>query len=178
MTWMASNPVNCINPTFLDHLDHTLAVLERDNATRPSPVVFASASGMQCGRWRSIVLDHGRASLMAAHLALLWLTERTFCAGLDLKAVLAMSREELTHFIDRYEHVSSIGCLYIHLTTWCSLNQSYLRLLTLACPTVAAVNGHAIAGGALVALSADYRVSASSSTPLIYLLFVLLRARC
>jgi K+-transporting ATPase c subunit len=44
---MASNPVNCINPRFLDQLDATLGQLERENATScPSPVVFASASGL------------------------------------------------------------------------------------------------------------------------------------
>jgi len=43
---MASNPVNCINPAFLDQLDATLERLEGENASsQPSPVVFASASG-------------------------------------------------------------------------------------------------------------------------------------
>ena len=32
------------------------------------------------------------------------------------------------------------------------------RFLVLACPTVAALNGHAFAGGAFMALSCDYRV--------------------
>lgn len=42
---MASNAVNCINPAFLDHLNSTLDVLERENASHPTPVVFTSASG-------------------------------------------------------------------------------------------------------------------------------------
>jgi hypothetical protein len=33
---------------------------------------------------------------------MLFPTEKTYCAGLDLKTVLAMSRDELTHFIDRF----------------------------------------------------------------------------
>lgn len=46
MVRMASNPVNCINPAFLDQLDATLERLEGENASsQPSPVVFASASG-------------------------------------------------------------------------------------------------------------------------------------
>jgi enoyl-CoA hydratase/carnithine racemase len=32
------------------------------------------------------------------------------------------------------------------------------RFLVLPCPTVAAMNGHAFAGGAFMALSCDYRI--------------------
>jgi len=90
--------------------------------------------------------------------------------------VLAMPRDELTHFIDRFVQstwlpaASTLGGVITDVLRAAfrvglvSLNASYVRLLTLDCPTVAAVNGHAIAGGALLALSADYRVAAAPGT--------------
>ncbi len=88
-----------------------------------------------------------------------------------------MPRDELTHFIDRFVQstcwlpaASTLGGVITDVLRAAfrvglvRLNASYVRLLTLDCPTVAAVNGHAIAGGALLALSADYRVAAAPGT--------------
>lgn len=65
---------------------------------------------------------------------------RCFCAGLDLRELFALDRVTLTSFVDR-------------------LDATVLAWLTLPRPTVAAVNGHAIAGGCVLALACDLRVA-------------------
>jgi enoyl-CoA hydratase len=66
-----------------------------------------------------------------------------FSAGLDLKLVPTLSRDE------QQEMVLGVSSL-VH--AWASL----------PCPVVCALNGHAIAGGLVLALSADYRVGGPS----------------
>jgi len=66
---------------------------------------------------------------------------RFFSAGLDLKAVPAYSRDEQRALAN-------------------NLNRMVGRLYGLPLPVVAAVNGHSIAGGVIVALSCDYRIGA------------------
>ena len=69
-------------------------------------------------------------------------TGRFFSAGLDLKAVPAYSRDE--------QRALATG-----------LNRMVGRLYGLPLPVVAAVNGHAIAGGVIVMLCCDYRIGAA-----------------
>jgi len=63
-----------------------------------------------------------------------------FCAGLDLRELFELDRVTLTSFVDR-------------------LDATVLAWLSLPRPTVAAINGHAIAGGCVLALACDVRVS-------------------
>lgn len=65
---------------------------------------------------------------------------RCFCAGLDLRELYDLDRTTLSAFVDR-------------------LDQTVLAWFTLPRPTVAAVNGHAIAGGCVLALACDVRVA-------------------
>ena len=67
--------------------------------------------------------------------------ERFFSAGLDLRA-LPDGREEMASFIDEFE----------------KLNR---KLLEFPLPLVTAVNGHAIAGGCILASTGDVRIGAS-----------------
>jgi Delta3-Delta2-enoyl-CoA isomerase len=67
---------------------------------------------------------------------------RAFSAGLDLPALLRNSPESLTAFIRDFSEVM-------------------LRFFTHPWPVVAAINGHAIAGGCVLALQADHRLMAA-----------------
>jgi len=69
-------------------------------------------------------------------------TGRFFSAGLDLKAVPAYSAAEQRALANQ-------------------LNRMVGRLYGLPLPVVAAVNGHCIAGGVIVALCCDYRIGAA-----------------
>lgn len=63
-----------------------------------------------------------------------------FSAGLDLKEVVRLDQPAMARFIDVLERL--VAALYLHPG-----------------PTVACVNGHAIAGGCVLALCCDHRVA-------------------
>ncbi len=65
-----------------------------------------------------------------------------FCPGLDLRKVDGLSREAMRAFMVRF-------------------NALLRRVVVYPAPTVAALAGHAIAGGCLIALACDRRVMAS-----------------
>ena len=62
-----------------------------------------------------------------------------FSNGLNLPVLMKMPPQRWTEFSAR-------------------MAQIYRRMLLLPCPTVAAINGHAFAGGIFLALSLDYRI--------------------
>lgn len=64
--------------------------------------------------------------------------EKFFCIGLDLPALLALDREAMSRFWDAFDRL-------------------ILDLYGLPLPTAAAIEGHATAGGTILALTADYR---------------------
>jgi enoyl-CoA hydratase len=66
---------------------------------------------------------------------------RAFSAGLDLPEISALDRSALERFIRRFSEVM-------------------LRVFALPVPVVAAINGHAIAGGCVLAMQADVRLAA------------------
>lgn len=112
---------------------------------------------MSAPRALVVRLEHGRANaldgallaVLGGHLdraeaearpLVLTGSGRFFSAGLDLVG-LPESREEMGEFVDAFE-----GLL--------------LRLFAFPLPVVAAVNGHAVAGGAILAAAADVRIGA------------------
>ena len=64
---------------------------------------------------------------------------KVFSAGLDLVTLHAMDRGELENFVTTF-------------------SAAMIQVLTTPYPLVAAVNGHAVAGGCILALACDYRV--------------------
>ncbi|MDE2712283.1 MAG: enoyl-CoA hydratase/isomerase family protein [Acidobacteriota bacterium] len=69
--------------------------------------------------------------------------DRFFSAGLDL-AGLPEDRGEMGAFVDAFDELVR-------------------RLFLFPCPTVAAVNGHAVAGGAILATACDVRIGATGA---------------
>lgn len=65
-----------------------------------------------------------------------------FCIGFDLPALLKYNRSEMIDFFHKF-------------------NRMALQLFTISMPTVCAISGHAIAGGAILALTCDFRFAAS-----------------
>jgi enoyl-CoA hydratase/carnithine racemase len=68
-----------------------------------------------------------------------------FCAGLNLKEVVTLGPQEMERFLDALEKM--VDAIYGYEG-----------------PTVAYVNGHAIAGGCIVALACDMRIGLASDT--------------
>ena len=64
---------------------------------------------------------------------------KCFCAGLDLKAMRTMNQEARVELVE-------------------ALNRCFERLYGFPRPVIAAVNGHAIAGGLVLTLAADHRI--------------------
>jgi enoyl-CoA hydratase len=62
-----------------------------------------------------------------------------FCAGLDLPTLLSFDRQQMVVFLRQFHSV-------------------FLRLACLQRPTIAVINGHAVAGGAVLALACDFRI--------------------
>jgi enoyl-CoA hydratase len=70
---------------------------------------------------------------------------QVFCVGLDLVEAFDLARPDLERFVTDFEAL-------------------FLRLFTWPTPTAAAVNGHAIAGGAILALACDRRFLVAGKT--------------
>ncbi len=82
-----------------------------------------------------------RAEALGAHTGALVVTAdgKFWSNGLDVGTIAAYSHEQQHEFMRHFRHL--LG-----------------RLVTFPMPTVAALNGHAFAGGAILALAFDYRV--------------------
>ena len=68
----------------------------------------------------------------------------SFSAGVDLRRILTSSTDEIEHFLD-------------------TLSRALLTVFTHPRPVVAAVNGHAIAGGCVLAVACDVRLMSSGT---------------
>jgi enoyl-CoA hydratase len=68
-----------------------------------------------------------------------------FCAGLDLPSLVGLNRAQMRSFIFRFDNLM-------------------MRVFELPIPLVAAINGHAVAGGCVLALQADVRIAVDRDT--------------
>jgi enoyl-CoA hydratase len=66
-----------------------------------------------------------------------------FSAGLELPALVDLDRAGMTEFLARFDRV-------------------FRKFARIERPTIAVVNGHAVAGGAILAMAADYRLASDS----------------
>jgi len=69
-------------------------------------------------------------------------TGKSFCSGLNLAKITSYKGDQVKQFSDEIQRL-------------------FGRLVNFPVPTVAAINGHAFAGGAFLALACDYRVMRS-----------------
>jgi enoyl-CoA hydratase len=66
---------------------------------------------------------------------------RVFCGGLDLVTIYEYDRPTMWHFVDAFDDL-------------------FRRLFSTPIPVIAAINGHAVAGGCILAMAADQRIVA------------------
>lgn len=105
-------------------------------------VTMNSGPNVICPEWQRRmldILDTVEADCGKGAALILTGDDKFFCNGLNLDVVTRLAPEEMVLFAS---HMAEI----------------HKRFLVLPCPTVAAVNGHAFAGGAFMALSCDYRI--------------------
>ena len=105
-------------------------------------VTMNDGPNMICADWhvRMLeILDIVEADCGQGAAMVLTGTDKFFCNGLNLEKLMAMDQSNMPRFA-------------------ADMGEIHRRMIMLPCPTVAAVNGHAFAGGAFVALSCDYRL--------------------
>ena len=85
------------------------------------------------------ILDKVEADCGQGSALVLSGVDKFFCNGLNLEKLITLAPEEMEQFGK-------------------CMAEIHKRFLVLPCPTVAAMNGHAFAGGAFMALSCDYRI--------------------
>ena len=116
-------------------IDHT-----KDGAIHV--VTMNAGPNLICPDWQAKmleILDAVESDCGQGAALVLTGVEKFFCNGLNLEVVSQLDQQEMASFGTRMAEI-------------------HQRYLVLPCPTVAAVNGHAFAGGAFLALSCDYRL--------------------
>lgn len=105
-------------------------------------VTMDANSSMVCPDWQQgmlEILDKVEADCGQGAGLVLTGIDKFFCNGLNLEVISKLSPAEMQLFGERQAEI-------------------HQRYLVLPCPTVAALNGHAFAAGAFLALSCDYRI--------------------
>lgn len=105
-------------------------------------VTMHNGDNMICLDWQQSmldILDELEANPVAGTAMVLTGEAKFFSNGLNLEVLNKLDGADWTLFAAQ-------------------MNEIHRRMLMLPFPTVAAVNGHAFAGGAFVALSCDYRI--------------------
>jgi enoyl-CoA hydratase/carnithine racemase len=118
----------------------------REDAGPMAVVRFAhgKVSALDADFCDTLVREIDTIEASAATALVLTGTGSTFSAGVDLFAFLNGGDDYARRFLP-------------------AMTAFFRRLLTFAKPSVAAVNGHAIAGGCIIAAACDYRIMADSA---------------
>lgn len=120
------------------------AVIEHVGEVAVIRMLGAKANAMSATMLDSLIAAVDRVEASDAHAVVLIGQGRAFSAGLALPELIELERGEMGAFIDRFS-------LALRRVLCCSL------------PTVAAVNGHAVAGGCALALQCDARLMAEGA---------------
>lgn len=115
--------------------------IEERGEVRIARLARGKANALDQSFLEALLAEFDAAERSPAKAWLVTASGSTFCAGVDLHAVLAGGSDYLQRFLPL-------------------LVKALFRLLTFPKPTVAAVNGHAIAGGCLIAVACDQRLMA------------------
>ena len=114
--------------------------IERDGSI--FVVTMNNDKNMICPQWQDRmlgILDTMESDYGAGTAMVLTGQDKFFCNGLNLEVLMQLDPASQAEFGPKMAEI-------------------HRRLLLLPFPTVAAVNGHAFAGGAFVAMSCDYRI--------------------
>ena len=103
----------------------------------------------------TVRLAHGKASAMDAEL--IAALESALEASTDARAMIITGTGSIFSAGVDLHRLTSAGDAYVEKFVR-SLDGLFDRLLRLEIPVVAAVNGHAIAGGCIIAVASDYRL--------------------
>lgn len=103
---------------------------------------FPKANSMSPAMLVSLRAALGKAAASDARALIITGTGRSFSAGLALPLIVDFDRDQMRAFMNDFAQVMEV-------------------VLTFPKATVAAINGHAIAGGCVLALMCDYRVMGS-----------------
>jgi enoyl-CoA hydratase/carnithine racemase len=114
--------------------DDTVDVVKLDRGV-------TNALSLQLVREIAEALQAVKSDPSARGLVLTSSNEKFFSIGFDIPQLFELSREDFTVF-------------------YRAINRTCIDLFTLPKPTVAAIGGHAIAGGCILALCCDYRIIA------------------
>jgi len=94
---------------------------------------------LECVRELAAALERARANPQVQALVLSSANAKFFSIGFDIPQLFTLSEDDFRVFYGTF-------------------NQTCMELYTLPKPTVAAITGHAIAGGCILALCCDYRL--------------------
>jgi enoyl-CoA hydratase len=111
------------------------------------------------GRVALLRMAHGKANALDVELCDALTAQLNDCAGSDAGALVVTGEGRMFSAGLDLVRILNGGATYVRALLP-SLNRMLAALFSLPKPVVAAVNGHAIAGGCVIACAADYRLMA------------------
>jgi enoyl-CoA hydratase len=111
------------------------------------------------GRVALLRMTHGKANALDLELCEALTAQLNDCAGSDAGALILTGEGRMFSAGVDLVRILSGGAAYVRAFLP-SLNRMLAALFSAPKPVVAAVNGHAIAGGCIIACAADYRMMA------------------